>query len=129
MDRQAEEDILQAVLGSLGEGTLGNQTLHLDIQVLELDSLPQVHQGIRLQVHQGIQHWELLQVQGMPLQVPGMLLHLQLLVHLLHVWSRCELPSLQPAYPSSRLQAEMMHILQSRAKLSKKNLQWSMNSR
>ena len=77
-DRQAEEDNLQAVLGSWAEGMLGSLVLQLDNQVLELGSLPQVHQGIHLhvhqgihlQVHQGIQRLELLQVHpGIHFQV------------------------------------------------------------
>ena len=85
VDRQAEEDNLQAVLGSWGEDMPGSLVLQLDNQVPELGSLLQVHQGIHLQVHQGIQHWALLQVQGRLLQVLDMLPHLQLLL-LLHVW-------------------------------------------
>jgi len=107
VDSQAEQGSLQAVLGSLGAGMLGSLALQLDIQVLELGSLPQVHQSIHLQGHQGIQ--EPLQEQGRLLQVPDMLLLHLPLAQLLHVWSRCELPSLQPAFPSSRLPAAMEH--------------------
>ena len=107
VDSQAEEDSLRAVLGSLGAGMQGSLSLRLDIQVLELGSLPQVLLGIHLQGHRGIQ--ELLHELSMLLQVPDMLLHLQLAL-LPHVWSHCELPSLQRAFPSSRLQAEMLNF-------------------
>ena len=106
--RKAEEDNRQAVLGSLGEDMLGSLNLQLDNQIQEL--------GIRFQVHQGIHDWGLLlalQVQGRLPVALDMLPHLQVLhclLQLLHVWLHCELTSLQPAFPSSHLQAEMIQM-------------------